>query len=263
MAQPALPHDHGEGRRLAQLYAELGNQAHFAAVSDIFKQLSDPTRVRIFWLLSHAEECVVNIAAMLEMSSPAVSHHLRSLVESGLLVSRRDGKEVYYRAAEKKEVQLLHEIVEQVMAISCPEKDVDFDASQEEIIRYVHHYLMEHLSERVTIDELSRKFLMNPTTLKREFKKVYGTTIAAHMRRHRLEQAALLLQTSREEIAAIAQAVGYDSPSRFTTAFREQFGEVPTEFRKHRMTEADRAELTHRDCGCAVCRRAAAPEEKD
>ena len=81
MAQPVLPHDHGEGRRLAQLYAELGNQAHFAAVSDIFKQLSDPNRVRIFWLLSHAEECVVNIAAMLEMSSPAVSHHLRSLVE--------------------------------------------------------------------------------------------------------------------------------------------------------------------------------------
>ena len=263
MSEFKLPHQHGERKHTEYLYQELAKAEHFTAASDIFKQLSDPTRVRIFWLLSHQEECVVNIAAMLEMSSPAVSHHLRSLVDSGLLVSRRDGKEVYYKAADKEQIRLLHEIVEQVMAISCPEKDVDFDVSQEEIIRYVHHYLMEHLSERVTIDELSRKFLMNPTTLKREFKKVYGTTIAAHMRRHRLEQAALLLQTSREEIAAIAQAVGYDSPSRFTTAFREQFGEVPTEFRKHRMTEEDRAELTRRDCGCAVCRRAAAPEEKD
>ena len=52
------------------------------------------------------------------------------------------------------------------------------------------------------------------------------------MRIHRLEQAALLLQTTTDEIASIAQSVGYDSASRFTTAFREMYGETPTEFRK-------------------------------
>ena len=236
MSEFKLPHQHGERKHTEYLYQELAKAEHFTAASDIFKQLSDPTRVRIFWLLSHQEECVVNIAAMLEMSSPAVSHHLRSLVDSGLLESRRVGKEVYYKAADTVQIQLLHEIVEQVMAIACPEKNVDYQASQEEIVRHVHHYLMEHLSERITIDELSRKFLMNATTLKNVFKQVYGTTIAAHMRVHRLEQAAFLLQTSADEIAAIAGAVGYDSPSRFTTAFREMYGEVPTEYRR-RMQE--------------------------
>ena len=101
MSDFTLPHHHGENAHAASLHKELMNTAHFSAVSDVFKQLSDPTRVRIFWLLSHQEECVINIAAMLEMSSPAVSHHLRSLTESGLLVSRRVGKEVYYKAAEK------------------------------------------------------------------------------------------------------------------------------------------------------------------
>ena len=100
MAGFTLPHDHGE-----QKHAE--------------KQLSDPTRVRIFWLLSHHEECVINIAAMLEMSSPAVSHHLRCLTQSGLLTSRRCGKEVYYKAADTAQIRLLHEIVEQVMEIPC------------------------------------------------------------------------------------------------------------------------------------------------
>ena len=123
------------------------------------------------------------------------------------------------------------------MEIACPEKNVDFQASQEEIIRNVHQYLVEHLSERVTIDELSRRFLMNSTTLKNVFKKVYGTTIAAHMRIHRMEQAALLLQTSHDEITAIAQAVGYDSPSRFTTAFREMYGQTPTEYRSQHRTQ--------------------------
>ena len=65
-----LPHDHGEKSHTAALCRELGKTGHFAAVSDVFKQLSDSNRVRIFWLLSHQEACVVNIAAMLEMSSP-------------------------------------------------------------------------------------------------------------------------------------------------------------------------------------------------
>ena len=144
MAGFTLPHDHGERRPHAEdLHRELMNAAHFAAAAEIFKQLSDPTRVRIFWLLSHQEECVINIAALLEMSSPAVSHHLRSLTESGLLVSRRDGKEVYYKAADTAQIRLLHEIVEQVMEIACPEKAVDFQASQEEIIRRVHDDLTE------------------------------------------------------------------------------------------------------------------------
>ena len=125
-------------------------------------------------------------------------------------------------------------MIEQVMKITCPDKAVDYSASQEEIVRNVHRYLTEHLSERITIEELSRKFLMNATTLKNVFKQVYGTTIAAHMRMHRLEQGALLLQTTKDDIASIAQAVGYDSASRFTTAFREMYGETPTVFRRSR-----------------------------
>ena len=208
--------------------------AHFTAVSEIFKQLSDPTRVRIFWLLSHEEECVINLAAMLEMSSPAISHHLRSLTESGLLVSRRDGKEVYYKAADTEQIRLLHEIVEQVMEIACPEKAIDYQSSQAEIIRHVHDELTNNLSERVTIEELSRKYLMNTTTLKRVFKQVYGETIAAHMKKHRMEAAAALLLKTQDDIAAIAHAVGYESQSRFTAAFKETYGELLTEYRGRR-----------------------------
>ena len=230
----ALPHDHGEQKHAVELHRELMNVEHFNAVCDIFKQLSDPTRVRIFWLLSHHEECVINIAAMLEMSSPAVSHHLRSLAQSHLIVSRRSGKEVYYKAADTAQIKLLHEVVEQVMEIACPEKGVDFQASQEEIIRHIHDELTENLAQRVTIEELSKKYLMNTTTLKRVFKQVYGETIAAHMKQHRMEAAAALLLKTQDDMASIAQAVGYESQSRFTTVFKETYGELPTEYRRRR-----------------------------
>ena len=165
-------------------------------------------------------------------SSPAVSHHLRSLTESGILESRRDGKEVYYRAPDTVQGQLLHEIVEQAMEIACPEKSVDRSASQEEIIRNVHDYMIEHLSERLTIEELSREFLMNTTTLKAVFKRVYGTSLAAHMKAHRMEQAAALLLKTQDDIGAIARAVGYGSQSRFSSAFRECYGVSPGEYRR-------------------------------
>lgn len=232
MSDFRLPHDHGDQSAALRMCEELKNTAHFAAASDLFRQLSDPTRVRIFWLLSHQEECVINIAAMLDMTSPAVSHHLRSLTESKLLTSRRVGKEVYYRASDTVQMRLLHEVVEQVMQIACPEKVTDLQASREEIIRRVHAYLVEHLAQRITIDELARIFLMNTTTLKREFKRVYGMSIAAHMKQHRMEQAAILLKGGQTDIASVARAVGYESQSRFTAAFKEAYACLPTEFRQ-------------------------------
>lgn len=116
----SLPHHHGEGHKEESLKEQLANQESFQSVANIFKLLDDTSRVRIFWLLCHCEECVINISAMMDMISPAVSHHLRQLKASGLVVSRRDGKEVYYKAAETEESQLLHLVIEKVMEISCP-----------------------------------------------------------------------------------------------------------------------------------------------
>ena len=120
MNEFALPHRHGE-KNIGSLKAELSRHSHFSATAEVFKQLSDPTRLQIFWLLYHQEECVINIAALLDMSSPAVSHHLRSLHESCLITSRREGKEVYYKAADTQESKLLHKTIEIIMEMTCPQ----------------------------------------------------------------------------------------------------------------------------------------------
>ena len=114
-----LPHDHGQfsSRSLEQM-PETGD---FQTVAEIFKQLADGNRIRIFWLLCHCEECVINISSMMDMTSPAVSHHLRQLKSYGLITSRREGKEVYYKAADTNQAQLLHHMIEQVIKITCPE----------------------------------------------------------------------------------------------------------------------------------------------
>ena len=122
MDEIRLPHQHGDGDSTALLQEELDRIDYFQTVAEVFKQLGDTTRIRIFWLLCHCEECVLNISAMMKMSSPAVSHHLRPLKNSGLVVSRREGKEVYYRAADTEQCRLLHQMIERVMEITCPER---------------------------------------------------------------------------------------------------------------------------------------------
>ena len=266
MPYPALPHQHGEGLHTAQIQAQLEQTGNFQTIADVFKQLGDPTRVRIFWLLCHCEECVVNISAMLTMSSPAVSHHLRPLKDSGLIVSRRDGKEVYYRAADTTQSRLLHQMMERVMEITCPEASQDIpdpvyepvhgpahDPAHTEpacaghahphppelppdqlaVVHAVHDQLLRHMEQRITIEALSRQHHINPTTLKTAFKAVYGTSIAAHIKQHRMEQAAGLLRQTDMSIAGIARAVGYDSQSKLTAAFKSYFGTVPKEYRKN------------------------------
>lgn len=120
MDEMKLPHHHGEGEDNAVLQEQLDKVDYFQIVAEVFKQLGDTTRIRIFWLLCHCEECVLNISAMMKMSSPAVSHHLRPLKNSGLIVSRREGKEVYYRATDTEQSRLLHQMIERVMEITCP-----------------------------------------------------------------------------------------------------------------------------------------------
>lgn len=112
-----LPHRHKEVNFFA--LGQLPESSSFEPVAQVFKHLSDAARCRIFLLLCHSEECVLNIAAIMEMSSPAVAHHLRLLKVAGLLTSRRVGKEVFYRAADTELVRAMHRMIEEVMHLSC------------------------------------------------------------------------------------------------------------------------------------------------
>ncbi len=119
---PSLPHDHGQPFE-KDVKNHMPPQQSFATLAEIYKELGDESRLRIFYLLCHVEECVINISSMVDMSSPAVSHHLRQLKSGGLITSRRSGKEVYYKASDTDKTRLLHSMIEAMMEIACPWED--------------------------------------------------------------------------------------------------------------------------------------------
>ncbi len=116
-----LPHEHSDTLSQQHIFEAMPSEEAIQVVSHALGQLGDPSRLRIFWLLCHTEECVADIAAYVKMSSPAVSHHLRLLKSAGLVVSRRDGKEMLYQAADSRLAGELHQIIERIAEISCPD----------------------------------------------------------------------------------------------------------------------------------------------
>lgn len=65
-------------------------------ILNIFKALSEETRLRILKLLGNGELCVCDIVAALDTIQPKVSFHLSTLKEAGLIKDRKQGKWVHY-----------------------------------------------------------------------------------------------------------------------------------------------------------------------
>ena len=100
-------------------------------------------------------------------------------------------------------------------------------------IKSARTLMISDLTKNYTIEELAEHFEMGLTQLKMCFKTVYGSPISTYMRIYRLNYAAYLLRTDKDiKISDIAGRVGYDSPSKFTSAFKKELGITPFEYRK-------------------------------
>lgn len=83
-------------------------------LSEIFKVLSDPTRLKIIYVLSKGALCVCDIAQTLNMTQSAISHHLRLLRNLRLVKYRKEGKQVIYSLDDDHVLQLFNQGLDHV-----------------------------------------------------------------------------------------------------------------------------------------------------
>ncbi len=65
-------------------------------ITVIFKALCDENRVQIFRLLQGGERCACELLDEMQLSQPTLSHHMKILCDSGLVVGRKEGKWMHY-----------------------------------------------------------------------------------------------------------------------------------------------------------------------
>ncbi|HJI99686.1 MAG: transcriptional regulator [Coriobacteriia bacterium] len=92
---------------MAAQAADKQNDELMTDLAGLFKMFSDPTRVKILNILLDGEKCVGDVAAQMNMSAAAVSHHLRMLRQGNLVIDHRQGKEVFYSLADDHVVSIL------------------------------------------------------------------------------------------------------------------------------------------------------------
>ena len=119
-----------------------------------------------------------------------------------------------------------------IISTTNHEKRSSYRKQQVDIVKAVNEYISTQFMKRITIDSLSDQFDIPTSTLKRCFKGVYGTTIHHYLKECRINAAKHLLQESDQSILEIANAVGYENGSKFTSAFKEATGVTPSAYRK-------------------------------
>ena len=70
-------------------------------ITVIFKALCDENRVQIFRLLQHGEKCACKLLEAMQFTQPTLSHHMKILCDSGLVVGRKEGKWMYYSVSQE------------------------------------------------------------------------------------------------------------------------------------------------------------------
>lgn len=107
---PHEGHDYGAGRPMP-------NDESFIDSAMLFQLMGDATRLKILYCLCQHEYCVYDIAQLVDMSAPAISHHLRSLRQMGIISSRRDGKHVFYSLSDSEDAEKIRKMISDVMEV--------------------------------------------------------------------------------------------------------------------------------------------------
>ena len=92
------------------------------------KVLADPTRLRLLSMIAAAdtgEACICDLTAPVKLSQPTVSHHMKQLVDAGLVTREQRGKWAYYRVVD----QALAAVGHSVAAVTAASQALAADAS--------------------------------------------------------------------------------------------------------------------------------------
>ncbi len=105
-------------------------------------------------------------------------------------------------------------------------------SSKKQDLQQVREYLDNHLTERITLDDLSVRFFINKYYLSRTFREQFGIPINAYISQQRVTSAKQLLRYSDMTIEQIASQCGVDDPNYFSRMFKKFEGISPAEYRK-------------------------------
>ena len=117
------------------------------------------------------------------------------------------------------------------MSGTRPKHQTTWNDYKERILRVLTH-IQEHLDQALDLEELARVACFSSFHFHRIFAAMTGETIADHVRRLRLERAAMELKSGAKQVICVALDADYEAHEAFTRAFKAAYGVSPSKFRR-------------------------------
>lgn len=111
-------------------------------------------------------------------------------------------------------------------------KQLTYTDSQIRVVRKIKKMIERDISSYDSLKGLSIQYGINTTTLKTCFKEMYGKPLYTWYRSYKFKRAKELIKNTDFTITKIARMIGYKNSSKFSKAFKEEFGVLPSVYRK-------------------------------
>lgn len=103
--------------------------------------------------------------------------------------------------------------------------------SDEDLYGEIVQYLSENLSEKITLNRLTKQFSINRNRLNEIFNKITSMTCMNYFVKMRIDLAKIMLAETQINISEISARVGYEDPNYFVKVFRKEVGTTPSQYR--------------------------------
>ena len=106
--------DEDQLKKLKKRMTGIPDENQLQLGSERFKSLSDPTRLKILYLLRDGELCVCEIIYALKKPQSTISHHLNVLRKAGFIKGRKEGIWVHYKLLNREIIDLIDDLTREV-----------------------------------------------------------------------------------------------------------------------------------------------------
>lgn len=108
--------------------------------------------------------------------------------------------------------------------------------SSNRIPEMVKNYIDDHITEKITLDDISNSLYISKSHIERSFKKEYNQTPIAYWANQRIMQVASMLVTTNYSLSQIAQLLGFSDVKYMSKSFKKIKGKTPMEYRMDKLS---------------------------
>lgn len=105
------------------------------------------------------------------------------------------------------------------------------------VIFEISKYIDEHISEKISLNDIALSCFYNPSYFSRKFKECYGKNLKSYILEKRLLKSAKMLSETEKTVADVCLSCGFGDKGQFYKSFKEYFGCTPAQYGKSKKTQ--------------------------